>query len=127
MTSPFIHPGLMAQIQPSLYRSRCTILSQQAGQSDMGTPNGAYTAVDGLTDLPCAKGPMLLGKPAMNEIRQTNYTVDNPQYHVTFPAYYPGITEQMHANVDGIEYLIIAVDPDSQKQFTRLQVETVTT
>ncbi len=113
--------------------SLCTIKRPSGTQDAGGSPNGSYTAVAGLIDIPCTSPPSASAKgmPAA-EVRGPADTFATQPHHVLLDSFYPQIQDEWlgtasHeggaiAVVDGIEYTLIAVEHDSQSQMTRLEV-----
>lgn len=117
-----------------LQRSFCTILVRAAsgglpvtdamGQVDTSIPD--YTILPGHQNIPC--------QLAVNKLRpDEGGVVRRPEQYDTMGmralelnGYYPLILQQHLAQVDGVPYEVMAVEPDSQKQITRLAVRLYT-
>jgi len=60
------------------------------------------------------------------EVRALAEIMDKGLRHCLLNDYYPAITADLWALVDGVTYDILGVEHDSQKQMTRLQLQLVT-
>jgi hypothetical protein len=90
-----------------------------AGQVDLNPPE--YTDIPGLVNIPCERAVQSNYRPDMQGVVRTPQGFDNvAEWHTWLTGYFPQITKQNQAVVDGIPYQIQAVEPDSQKQTTRL-------
>lgn len=101
--------------------SRCTIMRFGGDFDDGGAPVNTYTAVDGLTDIPCIASPLNLGdRGVLDERRSPTEIQAQTDRHILLDGYYPDIRDDDRAVVDGTAYDIGNIESDSQSQMTRI-------
>ena len=86
----------------------------------VGEEPDTWADVVGLTDLPCALAPAGEG-----EIKRPDGTIVIASHVISFPGYYPTITELHRAVVSGVNYDILLVRNDSHSKMTSLMVQVV--
>lgn len=108
------------------YKSLCTI--QQPNISVDGAGGQLYTPatnVPGLVNIPCMKAPTSPVRVQATEMKALEDIMSKVPLHVLLNGYYPAITPDLWALVDGVQYDIIGVESDSQSQMTRLELQLV--
>jgi hypothetical protein len=112
----------------------CTIFvrAQSAGlpvvdsMGQVDTSNGDYTILPGHQNLPCQLAVNKMRPDEGGVIRRAEQYDTKGERTIEFQAYLPLILQQHLAQVDGTFYEVMAAEPDSQKQFTRLAVRLYT-
>lgn len=99
----------------------CTIQSSTPTQGDSGELTDVWTNLAGHINLPCRKAPAGGREPRLPNI---TYTVGT--HIILIRHYYSTITTSMRVVLDSINYNILAVEFDGDKEMTRLTVEVVT-
>lgn len=106
----------------------CTIKKRSNTVSGLGqVVMTNYQPVAGLVNLDCMfsiQRPALPNQGATQRTQQQFNT--ETQYHILLTGYYPQIQQQNLANVNGVDYEIMAVESDSQQQMTRLAARAYT-
>ena len=100
----------------------CTIKQRTGAVSALGQVNmQGYTPIVGLENIPCMFAIQRPFMPNQGATARTPEQFDTQtQFHILLNGYYPQILQQNLANVDGVDYEIMAVESDSQQQMTRL-------
>lgn len=90
------------------------------GQPDLTT----LVPVTGLQDIPCQLSPEHILNPSPGGQRLPDHFTEARQWHLLLNDYYPAVLMRYIVDVDGTKYEITpgTVEPDSQKQMTRLSV-----
>jgi len=90
------------------------------GQPDLTT----LVPVTGLQDIACQIAPEHMLNPSPSGARLPDHFTEARQWHLLLDNYYPAILMRFVVNVDGTLYEITpgTVEPDSQKQMTRLSL-----
>ncbi len=120
--------------QTGLQSSLCTIFvrAQSAGlpvvdaMGQVDTANGDYTILAGHSNIACQLAVNKLRPDEGGVIRRPEQYDTSGQRTLELNGYYPLILQQHLAQVDGTVYEVMAVEPDSQKQITRLGVRLYT-
>jgi hypothetical protein len=118
-----------AVLECGLMTSLCTITVPPHifGPSGAPDPTAAYTVLPGHQDIPCTAPPLSIGETVQpTEIKEIAEIYAKNMLHVLLGGYYPQIIADYRAIINGIEYDIVGVESDSQKQMTRLAVQVVT-
>lgn len=109
-----------------LFPSLCTIKATATPLplDTAGQPNYSTTPISGLTNIPCMIAPEGLRPDQGGEIRgPENFDTLNLR-RVILSGYYPQITTQNVANIDGVDYEIMSVEAPSQEVYTRMAART---
>lgn len=77
-----------------------------------------------LQSIPCQISAVSIIRPQFQGARQPEQIIEQPERHILLNDYYPAILQRFIVQVDGQNYEITpgGVEPDSQKQMTRLAV-----
>ncbi len=122
-------------VETGVFISLCTILQRAANGSEPQTDalgqvdlaQSDMTQVPGLVNLPCQIAALRPFRPDISaEARTVEQYDEMADKEIMLTAYYPQILQQHVAVVDGSPYEIMAVEPDSQKQFTRIAARSYT-
>jgi hypothetical protein len=85
-----------------------------------------YAPVTGLQSIPCMKAVESPARPDKYGVtRGAQQFQVQADFHVLLDGYFPAILQRDLAVIDGSTYEIQAVEADSQKVFTRLEVRRV--
>lgn len=114
-----VHPSMMAALG-SFYPSLCTIRTATDTQSATGAVQQSWADAPGLVGLRCRLAPA--ANSANREVRAEAGTYGEFTYTIALASYYPAITEQMQAVVDGTAYDVQAVAHDGNHAATELFV-----
>jgi hypothetical protein len=112
--------------------SLCTITVPPTGADafdDGGArnPNVPYVPLAGHIDIPCTAPPINTGDSVSpSEIKALEQIEAVNLVHVLLDDYYPSIISDYRAVIDGVNWDIVNVESDSQKQMTRLAVKKAT-
>jgi hypothetical protein len=116
--------GIMAAaLATGLFVSSCTIteLPSPITLGPSGAPTDAYVNVTGMVGIQCMKAPLMVNNLKMDdETRRVEHILTEADEHVLLASYYPLITTKNRAVIDGVDYIIMAVEHDSQGKMTRL-------
>ncbi len=118
--SRLIHPRLLHTLQRDFFPQSCTIETVVKTQSTTGQEKNAWEAVSGWNAIPCRKAAAGGGERRMN-----NQVYLDATHTILLSGIFTGLTEEMHAVVDGEAYDILVVEPDSEGITTRLMVRFV--
>lgn len=118
---------VMIEVKDSgLFVSLCTIEQTSGTLTASGFPDGTFTAIAGLSNIPCMRAPVSMSFiRASEEKREPGIETLEP-VHILLNGYYPAIPQltstrpSLRAVVDGINYEVMGVEHDSQQQMTRL-------
>lgn len=116
-----------AALATGLFSSTCTIQTPSTAVTGAGQWAGQFTNLAGHVNLRCMAPP--LGdqqRIAAMERKSTGQVTDFTYLHILLEGYYPAIQPKMRAVIDGVNYDIAAVESDSQRQMTRMEVGQVT-
>lgn len=126
-----MNPGIQQSIRamvPAMRRSGlmaslCTITVKPGTFGDSGAPiaSDLYTNLAGHISIPCSMAPY-----RGDENKTPSQVLDVAQWTVSLLGYYPAITDDHRAVIDGTEYDIIDNRSDSQSQTTSLTVQGAT-
>ena len=115
-----------AMVQSGLPVSLCTITESPELFGLSGAPTtAAYTPLAGHVDIQCILAGALAvsGFGGQGEDKKPDRILTRDQAPVTLMGYYPAITTNHRALIDGIEWDIVSSAPDSQAQMTCLVVQ----
>jgi hypothetical protein len=120
-----VMPAVAAE---GLFNSLCTIKARSGAVSSQGQLNmQSYAPIADLTDIPCRIAVQAPANPPQNDVARMQQQFDTrTEFHVLLDGYFPQILQQNLANVNGIDYEIMATEPDSDFQMTRLAVRVYT-
>lgn len=126
------------QVYSGLYNSLCTIQQPSGTFTTDGAPDGNFTNVAGLVDLPCMDAVLSDGSITATEARELEEILSKSYRHVSLNGYYPtlisgavlmggpgGAALGWQAIVDGVTYNLIGAEADSQGTQTRLKLQLV--
>lgn len=108
-------------IASGIFVSLCTIQQPSGAFSPSGQPDGNYSDVIGLVNLPCMMAP-----ESGIESKTPEQILAYDVRHVLLDGLYRGIQTGWRAVIDGEDFDVLSVDIDSQSQMTRMQVRIVT-
>jgi hypothetical protein len=115
--------GVIPAVQETLpANGLCTIKARSGVVSSLGQVSMQnYVPIASLTDLECTIAAQQPSAPNQGDVVRTPIQFDTKTlYHILIYGYYPQIIQANLANVNGIDYQIMAVESDSQSQMTRL-------
>lgn len=115
-----VHPHLTQRLQATFYPSLCLIEQQVEAQDSYGAVTVTWATLAGHGALRCRVSP---NRAVEIHDAQGIYTVHS--WTINLAGYYPTITPKMRATVGGIVYDIETVQPDGNRQLTRLTVRIV--
>lgn len=118
-----VHPGLLTRLQPNHYASTVTIQYAVVTQDSYGEESAGWTTLTGHASLPCRIAPQ---QQFSREQRSQAQLYAVHVWDIAVAGYYPTITEEMRAVVDGTAYDIELVQHDGNHEMTHLQVRVVT-
>jgi hypothetical protein len=108
--------------------SVCTVEQASSTYTASGFPDGTFTPIIGVVDIPCTAPPPSVLKVSASENKQVDGVQSIVPAHVLLNGYYAQIPfattgrPALRAVIDGNNYEIMGVERDSQKQMTRLAV-----
>jgi hypothetical protein len=114
-----VHPNLMSALG-GFYPSLCTIQAATETQSATGAVQQGWADAPGLVGLRCRLAPA--PNSANREVRAEAGTYGEFNYTVALAGYYPAITEQSRAVVDGTAYDVQSVAHDGNHTTTEMFV-----
>jgi hypothetical protein len=119
------YPQLVTEvIAAGLDVSLCTIQQSVVAQDADGAPQYTPpTNVAGLINIPCMNAPLSADAVQATEVRDLEEIQSKGLRHVLLMGYYPQITADLWALVDGVTYDIMGVESDSQTSQTRLKLQ----
>lgn len=95
-----------------------------------GAPDGVYSDVLGLVNIPCTAPPNAEARIQATEVKALSEIAAAEMHHVLLDSWYPTLDEGWRGGwrckVDGVTYDIMGVEGDSQSQMTRVSVRLVT-
>lgn len=126
-------PGVMARALASgLFVSLCTFQSPSGNLIDAGQPDGIYSNVAGLVNIPCMAAPTSIARVLPDQQRSESDVQSFSSQHVLLSGWYPqldlGFTQGWIAVIDGARYIllpgsmIMGEESDSQNVMTRINV-----
>lgn len=119
--------AVMAQVRATgLLISRATFQDQTGGTGPTGFPLNTYTPVDGLIDIKCMDAPRDTGEGfSVDEGKAQPQILSRGERHILLDAYYPAAKDVWRNGgnvvIDGVTYDLLGVEPDSQRQETRVR------
>jgi len=131
----------IAQVMPTavatgLFVSLFTAQAPDGLLGPTGAPSGNYANVAGLVGIPCTAPPTSDERIQADEVRKLEEIIASELHHVLLDGYYPALDAgwrgqgtppgAWQAVVDGVAYIIMGVESDSQNQMTRVQVRLAT-
>ena len=122
MISPtIIHPSLLGELAATGHFPD-TGTVQAAARARVGREvTLTWANVAGLVDLECAQSPM-----SAEERRSEDHTYSDATHKVLLASYQPTITTEMRWVSGGVNYDILAAEPEQQDTYTRMRVRLVT-
>lgn len=107
-----------------LFVSLCTIQTPSNAVSASGQVDyGDWTNVAGLVNIPCMLSAQVPIRPDDTAMVRLKDEIDVlGKRHVLLNAYYPAVKQEYVALIDGVRYMIYAVEHDSQHSQTRMSV-----
>lgn len=117
-----VHPGLLAKLAPNHYAGTVTIQQNTPTNDSAGQEIPSWANLSGHVDLSCRKAPR---EQFSREARSQAQIYAVHVWEIAIAGYYPTITEEMRAVVDGINYDIELVQLDGNRKTTRLQARKV--
>ncbi len=125
MKSPSVVSSQLLSNIGQYYDKACIIMEPVKSKS----PSGAiqrkdWQAVTGLDSIPCRLASAVM-KRANNEVRTPEGTYVVAPYEASLAGSYPQIKEEWRAQIDGTDYDIILVSPDSAGVTTHLALKIV--
>lgn len=118
-------------VQTGLFISLATFYSPVQTQGPTGNYLGTYTAVSGMTNIPCMDAPESMMRPTATEAKTEPNVLAESFRHVLLNGWYPlasnasaGLGWQV--DVDGTRYDLLGAESDSQHTQTRLKLQRVT-
>lgn len=132
-------PAVMQKYRDSGLASASVTFKQVSGtQLSTGQLDPTLVEVTGLTNIACQLAPLTIGSIAGSTQLATEKALSSAPRHLLLDGYYGDVAvtdpfgntvygpqTYMKAVIDGVEYSVIGVDPDSQKTQTRLWVRVV--
>jgi hypothetical protein len=119
-----------AVIATGLLVSLFTAQSPSTDLGGTGAPDGTYTNVLGLVDIPCTSPPASEGRILATEMKSVIEVVSSEFHHVLLDSWYPlldaGWRQGWRCTIDGYTFDIKGVESDSQMKMTRVAVMLVT-
>jgi hypothetical protein len=119
--------AVMAQVRETgLMRSLATFQDQTGGTGPTGFPLNTYTPVAGLIDIKCMDAPLGTGEGfSVDEGKAQPQILSKGERHILLDAYYPAAVAVWRNGgnvvIDGVTYDLLGVEPDSQRQETRVR------
>src|ERR1039458_899152 len=113
-------------VSTGLFVSLFTAQAPSGTLGPSGSPDGLYSDVAGLVGIPCTAPPTSELRIQATEVRELEQIVASELHHVLLNSYYPALEAgwrgdgvppgAWQAVVDGVAYIIMGVESDSQKQ-----------
>ena len=109
------------------FSSFCNILAPDGLFDSAGAPSGNYAPVSGLQGIVCQKAALSVLRIGGTEQKSTPEQEAIQPWHCLLDTYYPALDghTEYRAQVDGVNYDVLAVEHDSQKIMTRLSLRIV--
>lgn len=125
LSRPIIHPRMLSHLAGPArhFPSTCSIQQRDGSVDDCGQPEDAWVTMPSLGALPCYISDDK--QKRSNEVNAAQETFAVSNRAIVLALYAPQITADMRAVVDGVDYNIREVLPDSQQAHTTLFVEFV--
>ena len=116
-----VHPSLASSlVPPGHFPDTGTV--QAAARARVGREvTLTWANVAGLVDLDCAQSPM-----TADERRSPDHTYSEATHKVLLASYQTTITTEMRWVSGGVNYDILAAEPEQQNTYTRMRVRLVT-
>jgi len=112
---------------PEMWPSRVTIRTATVSVNAANQPViTGFTSVAGMIDLEARMAPFIVLRPDDTQIREQAVTQDLKRRNCKLNSYQPTIVNDMYALIDGTNYKIVGVEPDSCHFSTRLHLELIT-
>ena len=113
-----------------LFSSLATFYQPVKTQGPTGNYIGTYTAVSGMTNIPCMNAPESTGRLMADERKSEPNVLAESFRHVLLDAYYPFASNASTAlgwqvDVDGTRYDLLGAESDSQQTQTRCRLQKV--
>lgn len=111
-----------------LFVSVCTVQQADGGFTASGFPDGGFTNISGVVNIPCTAPPPSVARVQASENKQVDGVQSLVPAHVLLNGYYPQVPfatttrPALRAVIDGNNFEVMGVEHDSQKQMTRLAV-----
>ena len=130
-----IIPVLVQQVLPKavatgLFVSLCTAQAPTGTKTPYGQPDGTFSNVWGLLNIPCMDAVLATGTIEATEVKQLQDIMSKAFRHVVlngwYPQFIPGAAIGWRVIVDGIVYDLLGSEQDSQGSQTRLKLQLVT-
>lgn len=115
MARSLVHPRLRSSLNPRFFNAECTIYELSDQRSPVGQPTP--TLIVHLEAIPCR-----IATASGSERRQPAQTIATHSHRIVLNSYAPTITPAMRAEVGGVAYDIVAVEHDSERIMTYLNV-----
>ena len=108
--------------------SRATFQDQTGGTGPTGFPLNTYTPVAGLINISCMDAPLGTGEGfSVDEGKAQPQIFSKGERHILLDAFYPAAVEVWRSGgnvvIDGVTYDLLGVEPDSQRQQTRVRAQ----
>ncbi len=104
------------------FTSRCTVQQKDTTLDDLGQPDPAWTAVSGMTDIPCAEW-----SPSAMERRTDSLTAGTVNRMALLAGEFSITPASMRAVIGSRTYDVLGSELPSHGKTTRLRLELVTT
>jgi hypothetical protein len=129
--------SVMAQaVASGLFVSFATLQKPTGNLTPDGAPDGTFTNVAGLVNIPCMDAVLAPGNIEATEAKELEEIMAKSYRHITLNGYYPqcfttsagesGAPKGWRVIVDGVIYDLLGAEPDSQATQTRLKCQIVT-
>ena len=140
--------SLVSRVMPTavasgLFVSRCTAQQPDGGKTPYGQPDGNFTNVAGLVNIPAMNAPLAPGTIDATEVKELEDIMSKSFRHLlldaNYPAFYTNGTGGPGGQQEGwrvlvteiktgitVAYDLIGAEPDSQSSQTRLRLELAT-
>jgi cytochrome bd-type quinol oxidase subunit 1 len=126
---------LVQQVMPQavatgLFVSLCTAQAPAGTKTPYGQPDGTFSNVAGLVNIPCMDSVLATGTIEATEVKELQDIMSKAFRHVVlngwYPQFIPGAAIGWRVIVDGIVYDLLGAEQDSQSSQTRLKLQLVT-
>ena len=114
-----------------LMQSVCTVQAPSQNVGASGAPDGSYSDIASLVNIPCMNAPESVGGIAATEVKSLAEIMSMSLRHVLLNGYYSQLDGQnwgeigWRAILDGVVYDILAAERDSQFSQTRLKLRLI--
>ena len=120
MDSRLAHPKLMQTLERDFFPQSCAIQQAAKTQNTTGAEVKTWADVPGWSAIPCR-----MAASGGGERRMPNETYAEITNRIVLSGQFNGLISEMRAVVNGTNYDIILVEPDSEGITTRLNVRLV--